>query len=266
MGLLRSFAQAGPPGYIIGGKKPAKIVREHHYYVQYRVYIPADHLVTTVPCYQFQKRASPIPDLLFPPFNDPLGVVEVLGDASAFSTQFRIKEYVNVSTNGVVATAEPDLTKLPSTSYNFEVPSTIGNIVSADFNPNSLYLCFHEQSTGSANMNDVGGWAASGGANDVSVSFNGSASDPLFKNPVAPIQFDLTVTINAETNMASIVGNHTCFPSHEIVIGSQVVYRRDPAYVDFLELSYCLIAGMGGLAETNVNCTVPLDGVSMCPN
>lgn len=152
-----------------------------------------------------------------------------------------------------------------SVSYNFESPSSPinTNISQGDFNPQALLRCWHEQATGQADMSGVTGSATSTAANQASVSFSGAASDPLFTNPVAPIQFNLNVAINASANTATITGSHTCFPAHQIMIGSQVVYDRKPSPVNFAELSYCLIGSP--YTDTQVNCTVPLDGVSKCP-
>lgn len=269
VGKAKSRADAsgylGPNGLYFVGKATAQIVGiPHHYYVQYRAYIPADHLVTSVPCWRGQEIASIVPD-------SPLqlwgGLIEVLGDASPFSTQYRIKEYVNLSTNSSGPASEPAVAKVPSVSYNFESFSTQGNITEDDFTPPPLrHLCHLEQSTGSSNLTYVGGTASSTSANQASVTFSGSGTDPLFKKPVAPIQFNITVSINAKTNEATITGTHTCFPSHEIVVGNQVVYSKDPAAVTFYELSKCLIGPLFQVPQTTVNCPqpVPLDGVSRC--
>jgi hypothetical protein len=53
------------------------------HYVQYRAYIPADHLITAVFCYKGQALASPVPPTLT---SRPYGFIEVLGDHSSFST------------------------------------------------------------------------------------------------------------------------------------------------------------------------------------
>jgi hypothetical protein len=238
------------------------------YYVQYRAFIPADHLLTAVPCYFEQAQASPVPDINVPPFNVPLGAIIVLGDASSFSTHFRIKQYTNLSFSPSGPGSESSVVPVPSVSYNFVYPHVKGNVTANDFNPKTLLECIYpEQNTGSASMANEVGTASSTGANQASVNFCCSATDPLFKNPVAPIQYNLSVSINEATDppQATITGSHTCFPSHEIVIGKQVVYQRNPSPVNFAELSYCLIGAQVGLTETKVSCTVPLDGVSKCP-
>ena len=88
VGLSQSFAQTTMPGHTWEGQATAQIGDiKHHYYVQYRAYIPADHLVTFVPCYFGQQKASVIPP--FP--GDPQSWwIEVLGDASNFSTKYPI--------------------------------------------------------------------------------------------------------------------------------------------------------------------------------
>ena len=161
--------------------------------------------------------------------------------------------------------SEPPAATVPSISYNFQIPSTQGNITQDDFNPEALLLCYHEQSTGSARMTNLVGTTSSNAPNQASVTLCCAASDPLFANPVEPIQFNLTVSINSKTNEATITGSHTCFPSHEIVIGNQVVYNKQPSAVNFGILSKCLLGGAMGLPQTQVNCIVPLDGVSTCP-
>jgi hypothetical protein len=158
---------------------------------------------------------------------------------------------------------ESGVVAVPSVSYNFEYPSVSGNVTSADFNPGELLRCIHEQNTASASIAAEGGTTSSSGAYQAAVTFSGSASDPLFINPVAPIRYNLTVAINTQTNTATITGTHTCFPSHELVIGTQVVYNKNPAAVNFGVLSGCLI--LSTLTSTKVNCTVKLDGVSRCP-
>lgn len=237
------------------------------HFVQYRAFIPADNLVTTVPCYLGQQQASPVPPYPYAPYNIPLGVITVLGDASSFATHFRIKQYAGllISTSG--PGVEPPIVPVPSLSYNFNYASLLPlgrNVVSTDFNPTKLLRCIHEQSTASASIANEGGSTSSAGANQATVTFSGSAADPLFTNPVAPIQYKITVALNTQTNMATLTGSHTCFPSHEIAIGSQVVYQKNPTSVNFARLSYCLIGAMVGLTETQVNCTVKLDGISKC--
>lgn len=234
----------------------------HHYYVQYRAYIPADHLVTFLSCYVGQEKAGFVPSVI--PLVKPSGYIEVLGDTSPFSTQYRIKEYVTLSTSSSGPASEPSVTKVPSISYNFQIPSTQGNITGDDFNPNTLLQCIHEQNVGSSDLRFVGGTTSSTAANQASLTFSGSGTDPLFAHPVAPIQFNLTVSINAKTKTATITGSHTCFPSHEIGIGNQVVYNKNPAFVNFGYLSFCLVTAPFG-SETTVNCTVQLDGVDKCP-
>jgi len=94
------------------------------------------------------------------------------------------------------------------------------------------------------------------------------AAVPLFANPVYPIQYNLNVSINETTDppTATITGSHTCFPSHEIAIGNQVVYKYTPVGINFAVLSACLAAGTVGVEHT-VNCSsIPLDGVSKCVN
>ena len=244
-----------------------------NFYVQYRAFIPADHLNTTVPCYLGQQQASPIPSVNSVPYNVPLGFVGVLGDASSFATHFRIKEYALLAISAAGPMPQSAVIPVPSISDNFEIPSSplMGNtITSGDFNPPPLLLkCYHEQSTDSAILANEGGSANSTAANQATVSFTGSATDPLFTNPVAPIQYNLNVSIDTQTNMATITGSHTCFPSHEIEITRnnvpQILYRKNPSSINFAQLSYCLIGAMMGATETKVNCTVPLDGISTCP-
>jgi len=230
------------------------------HFVQYRSFIPEDNLVTTVPCWRGQALASPIPPTLT---SLPWGLILVMGDASSFSTHYRIKQYADLITSTTGPATETGVVPVPSVSYNFQYPSVRPKITAADFNPGQLLRCNHEQNTASASMANEHGSTSSSAANQASVNFNGSATDPLFINPVAPIRYNLTVAINTLTNTATITGSHTCFPSHEIVIGTQVVYKKDPIHVDFATLSACLI--LGSLTSTQVNCTVKLDGISRCP-
>jgi hypothetical protein len=232
------------------------------HYVQYRAFIPADHLVTAVPCFIGQAQASPVPLVAGAP---AFGLIMIMGDASNFSTHYRIKEWANLMISTTGPGIEAPVVPVPSISYNFEWPSVHGNIASTDFNPTRLLWCWHEQNTGSASLANVGGSTSSTAAYQASVTFCCSAADPLFANPVAPIQYNLKVVVNTQTNMATITGSHTCFPAHEIVIGTQVVYQKNPAVISFVELSRCLIGAQVGLTETQVNCTVKLDGVSKCP-
>jgi hypothetical protein len=235
------------------------------HFMQYRAFIPADHLVTAVPCYLEQEQASLIPSINSVPFNVPLGLIMVLGDASSFSTHYRIKEHANLSFSGTGPGLETPVVAVPSVSYNFQYPSSpiSGNIGSGDFNPQALLICKHEQNTGSSSLANVGGTTSSTGANQASMTFCCSGTDPLFANPVEPIQCNLTVSINTATNQATTTGTRTCFPSHEIVIGTQVVYPKNPVGVNFGVLLTCLLTYP--VVETTVNCTVTLDGVSKCP-
>jgi hypothetical protein len=248
-------------------QKVCKVPPTPHY-VQYRAFIPADHLVVyPSPCFIGQAIASLIPPPT--PFPVPMGSIMVLGDASSFSTHYRIKEYANLAISSTGPATELPVLKVPSVSYNFEFPSSpiagLGaDISSGDFNiPAMFFQCYHEQNTGSSSLTNINGTTSSTAANQASVTFSGSGTDPLFADPVAPIQFNLTVSINTATNQATITGSHTCFPSHEIVIGTQVVYQKNPVFVSWAVLSACLLTYP--VVETQVNCTVPLDGVSKCP-
>ena len=212
-----------------------------------------------MPCYYGQKQAS-----FFPPFpGDPSNFfIEVLGYESSLSTRYRINEYANITTSSSGPMSEPPTSTVKSVSYNFQIPSTLGNISSSDLNPEALLQCYHEQYTDSADMADLVGTTGSNAANQASVELCCAASDPLFANPVEPIQFDITVTINSKTNEATITGSHTCFPSHQIKIGNQVVYNKNPTFVSFFTLTTCLL-GYPRI-QTKVSCTVPLDGVHQC--
>ncbi len=234
------------------------------HYVQYRAFIPLDNLLTIVPCYAGQPKANPLPPI---PGEAPLGLIKIMGDASNFSTHYRIKEYADLSISTTGPGLQVPVVPVPSRSYNFEWPSVYGNIKATDLNPPRLLICVLEQNTGIPSLANEAGTTSSTAANQASVTFCCSASDPLFSldplgvTPVQPIRYNLTVSVNAATNTATITGSHTCFPSHEIVIGTQVVYQKTPAILSFAYLSYCLVTSP--LPDIHVNCTVKLDGVEM---
>jgi hypothetical protein len=59
----------------------------------------------------------------------------------------------------------------------------------------------------------------------VAVTFRGSASDPniLGSSLLGPIQWNLVVTISSDQSTATIIGSHTCFPAHEVIINGRIV-------------------------------------------
>jgi hypothetical protein len=247
------------------------------YWVQYRAFIPADHLRTAIPCYKGERIATPQFTLFggVPVLVPGYGWITVLGDADNPSlpntTQFRIKEYTNLAFSGTGPASEGVVVPVQSTSYNFSTtksPVNGSTISVGDFNGGNTPTCVTEQATGHAVMTNEVGTASSTAAYHASVNFCCSASDPLFA-PAFPITFNLNVSINESTSppTATITGTNTCFPSHEIVIGNQVVYRFTPAFVNFGVLTACLSAGAAGVPHT-ANCptAIPLDGVSVCNN
>ena len=274
--ITASIAASG--NYAAATSAPvAQCLRSSTYWVQYRAFIPADHLKTAVPCYIGQRLASPEFVIVnYVPILIPgKGWIMVLGDADNPSlpntTQFRIKQYANLAFSSTGPAPEGAVVPVMSTSYNFSSwnsPVNGSTISTGDFNGGNNTFCDTEQATGHADMTDEVGTASSTGAYQASVNFCCAASDPLFASPVYPIQYNLNVSIDETTSppTATITGTHTCFPSHEIAIGTQVVYQKNPDYISFAWLSYCLISAGVGLPETNVSCTVKLDGVSRCTN
>ncbi|MEO8368840.1 MAG: hypothetical protein ABI806_06550 [Candidatus Solibacter sp.] len=69
-------------------------------------------------------------------------------------------------------------------------------------------------------------------AQGVTVTFSGQASDPNIRGAgfFAPIQWALAVTISPDGSTASVIGSHTCFPAHEILVNGKFLWRYGPNY------------------------------------
>jgi hypothetical protein len=66
----------------------------------------------------------------------------------------------------------------------------------------------------------------------LSTTFSGQASDPniLLSSVLGPIQWSFTVTISSDGSTASITGNHTCFPAHEVYVNGIALWQYGPNY------------------------------------
>ena len=64
----------------------------------------------------------------------------------------------------------------------------------------------------------------------IRVRFAGSGSDPniIASSVAGPIKWDLTVKISKDASTANILGEHTCFPAHEIIVNGKFLYRFGP--------------------------------------
>jgi hypothetical protein len=113
--------------------------------------------------------------------------------------------------------------------------------------------CHLWNQTGQASYSGFTYGTSSGGTNLGALEFIGSASNPL-ETTLAAISWDMITTINysnPSAPTASVTYNHTCYPAHQVKVGSSntVVYSFTPPSNSLVYIAACLTIGVDLLTE-----------------